>query len=76
MAFFQLGAINAGSFQDFDLTVCPVQKRGLITITDLELTEVFSKKIYKFEDFLQVFVVDKQQTTDVDQNVKYVVSAA
>lgn len=59
-----------------DLTVCPV-KTGLITITDLVLTEVFSKSEYKFEDFLQVFVVENfkdSELFEMDNNVKYVLT--
>lgn len=57
-----------------DLTVCPV-KTGLITITDLILTETFTKSEYKFEDFLQVFVVESfkdSELFEMDKNVKYV----
>lgn len=55
------------------MTVCPV-KAGLITITDLVLTETFSKNFYKFEDFLQVFVVEDFKDTELfemDDNVRY-----
>lgn len=58
------------------MTVCPV-KTGLITITDLVLTETFSKSEYKFEDFLQVFVVESfkdSEMFEMDKNVKYVIS--
>lgn len=55
--------------------MCPV-KTGLITITDLVLTETFSKNEYKYEDFLQVFVVDDNfsELFEMDQNVKYVLA--
>lgn len=72
----QLGNLPTGASKEVDLTVCPV-KTGLITITDLVLTETFSKSEYKFEDFLQVFVVESfkdSELFEMDKNVKYVIS--
>lgn len=37
---------------------------GLITIGRLQLTDVFLKQIYNFEDFIQVFVVDEDYRDD------------
>ncbi|GAB0091756.1 Probable trafficking protein particle complex subunit 13 homolog [Sergentomyia squamirostris] len=70
---YSLGSIASGTFKDCTLTVFPVQL-GLITITDLQLTDTFLKKTYKFEDFLQVFVVDNNYDVDnfiMDENVQY-----
>lgn len=42
------------------------------------LTELFSKNEYKFEDFLQVFVVEENfkdsDVFEMDKNVKYVLA--
>lgn len=68
-----MGTLVTGASKEVDLTVCPV-KTGLITITDLVLTETFSKNFYKFEDFLQVFVVEHFKDTELfemDDNVRY-----
>ena len=67
--------MTPGASKEVELTVCPV-KTGLITITDLVLTETFSKNEYKYEDFLQVFVVDDNfsELFEMDQNVKYVLA--
>ncbi|XP_055687914.1 probable trafficking protein particle complex subunit 13 homolog [Lutzomyia longipalpis] len=70
---YTLGTIASGAFRDCSLTVFPVQL-GLITITDLQLTDTFLKKTYKFEDFLQVFVVDTTydlHSFNIDENVQY-----
>lgn len=72
----QLGNLAVGASKEVELTVCPV-KLGLITLTDLLLKETFSKNEYKFEDFLQVFVVDNFKNSELfemDKNVKYAVS--
>lgn len=48
---------------------------GLITIGKLELTDVFLKQTYNFEDFVQVFVVDEDYRDDelfeMDKYVQY-----
>lgn len=70
----QLGSIDSEKHKEFQLTVCPV-KLGLITITQLQLTDVFLKKTYEFEDFVQVFVVEEDYREDdkfeVDKFVQY-----
>lgn len=71
-----MGNLTTGGSKEVELTVCPV-KTGLITITDLVLTETFSKNEYKFEDFLQVFVVDNfkdSEMFEMDKNVRYALS--
>lgn len=71
---FMLGSIESGKFKDITLTVCPV-KLGLVTITDLQLTDLFVKRTYEFEDFVHVFVVDADYKEDeifqMDKYVKY-----
>ncbi|XP_053689256.1 probable trafficking protein particle complex subunit 13 homolog isoform X2 [Sabethes cyaneus] len=66
-----LGNLEPGKFTDFKLTVCPV-RLGLITITNLQLTDVFMKRKYEFDDFVQVFVVDEDYREDDFQLDKYV----
>lgn len=66
-----LGNLEPGKFTDFKLTVCPV-RLGLITISNLQLTDVFMKRKYEFDDFVQVFVVDEDYREDDFQLDKYV----
>lgn len=72
--FLQLGTVNADKHVDFSLTVCPV-RLGLVTIGRLQLTDVFVKQTYNFNDFVQVFVVDEQYRDDdlfeMDKYVQY-----
>lgn len=68
-----LGPLEPGKFKDFGLTVCPV-RLGLITISNLQLTDVFMKRKYEFDDFVQVFVVDedyKEEEFQLDKYVRY-----
>lgn len=71
---FMVGSIESGKFKDIILTVCPV-KLGLVTITDLQLTDLFVKRTYEFEDFVHVFVVDSDYKEDeifqMDKYVRY-----
>lgn len=67
--YFQLGTIESEKSKDFKLTVCPV-RLGLITIAQLQLTDVFLKRTYEFDDFVQVFVID--QDRDDEQFEKFV----
>ncbi|EAT44427.1 AAEL000579-PA [Aedes aegypti] len=66
-----LGPLEPGKYKEFSLTVCPV-RLGLITITNLQLTDVFMKRKYEFDDFVQVFVVDEDYQEDDFQLDKYV----
>ena len=66
-----LGPLEPGKHKEFNLTVCPV-RLGLITITNLQLTDVFMKRKYEFDDFVQVFVVDEDYKEDDFQLDKYV----
>ncbi|XP_055619261.1 probable trafficking protein particle complex subunit 13 homolog [Toxorhynchites rutilus septentrionalis] len=68
-----LGALEPGKSQEFSLTVCPV-RLGLITVSNLQLTDVFMKRKYEFDDFVQVFVVDEDYKEDnfhLDKYVRY-----
>uniref|UniRef100_A0A336LLR7 CSON012532 protein n=1 Tax=Culicoides sonorensis TaxID=179676 RepID=A0A336LLR7_CULSO len=68
---FNIGNIERGKYKDVKLTVCPT-KLGLVTVSNLQLTDL--KKTYEFEDFVQVFVVDKDYKEDefeMEQFVKY-----
>lgn len=71
---FQLGTIESEKSKDFQLTVCPV-KLGLITIYKLQLIDVFLKRTYEFDNFVQVFVVDQDYRDDeffeMDKYVQY-----
>lgn len=68
--FFQIGVIESCKYKDFSLTVCPV-KLGLITISDLQLTDSFLKRTYEFEDFVQVYVVDSDTYDDCNEGSKH-----
>lgn len=66
---FSVGNIEAaGKYKDVRLTVVPI-KLGLVTISNLQLADL--KKTYEFEDFVQVFVVDKDQTYENDEFVNF-----
>lgn len=71
---FMLGTIESEKSREFKLTVCPV-KLGLISITQLQLTDMFLKRTYEFEDIVQVLVVDTNYCDDelfeMDKYVKY-----
>ncbi|XP_055382573.1 probable trafficking protein particle complex subunit 13 homolog [Condylostylus longicornis] len=62
-AEFNIGQIDAGKYKDFPLTVLPA-KLGLINISNLILSNTILKKPYKFDDFVQVFVVDSDYRED------------
>lgn len=66
---FNVGNIEAGKWKDVKLTVTPI-RLGLVTISNLQLTE--AKKTYEFEDFVQVFVVEKDCNEDEYQMDKFV----
>lgn len=59
----QLGSIDAEKSKEFTLTVFPVTL-GLISITQLQLTDLFLKRTYEFEDIVQVLVVDDSYRDD------------
>ncbi|CAO1425453.1 unnamed protein product [Diamesa serratosioi] len=66
-----LGTIEPEKFKDFSLTIFPT-KLGIIQITDLQLLDVFMKRTYDFEDFLQVYVVnDINEEYEMQKYVKY-----
>lgn len=69
--FTQLGKIESEKSKDFKLTVCPV-RLGLITIAQLQLTDVFLKRTYEFDDFVQVFVVDQDRDDEQFEPEKFV----
>lgn len=72
--FKQIGTIESEKSKEFKLTVCPV-RLGLISIGHLQLTDVFLKQTYDFEDFVQVYVVDANYRDDehveIDKYVQY-----
>lgn len=59
----QLGTLESEKSREFHLTVFPV-RLGLITVGKLQLTDVFLKQTYNFEDIVQVFVVDEDYRDD------------
>lgn len=68
---FNIGNIEPGKHKDVRLTVVPI-KLGLVTISNLQLTDL--KRTYEFEDFIQVFVLEKDHKDDeyeMDKFVKY-----
>lgn len=66
-----LGTIEPEKFKDFSLTIFPT-KLGIIQITDLQLLDIFMKRTYDFEDFLQVYVVnDINEEYEMQKYVKY-----
>lgn len=71
---FQLGSIDPEKSKEFTLTVFPV-KLGLVSITYLQLTDLFLKRTYEFEDIVQVFVVDDtyrdDEVFDMEKYVQY-----
>lgn len=69
--FLQLGTIESEKSKDFKLTVCPV-RLGLITISQLQLTDVFLKRTYEFDDFVQVFVIDQDRDDEQFEIQKFV----
>lgn len=71
---FSIGSIEAEQSKDVRLSVNPV-KIGLISVSQLQLTDVFLKRTYEFEDIVQVLVVDKNYSDDeqfeMDKYVRY-----
>jgi len=71
---FMLGSIDPEKSKEFTLTVFPV-KLGLVSITYLQLTDLFLKRTYEFEDIVQVFVVDsnyrEDEIFDMEKYVQY-----
>ena len=66
-----LGTIEPEKFKEFNLTIFPT-RLGITNISDLQLTDVFMKRSYEFEDILQVYVVkDLNETYDMQKYVKY-----
>lgn len=65
--------LNQRRAKNFKLTECPV-RLGLLTIAQLQLTDVFLKCTYEFDDFVQVFVVDQDRDDDeieIEKLVQY-----
>lgn len=71
---FLLGTIEPEASKEFRLSVFPAMV-GLISITQLQLTDTFLKRTYEFEDIVQVLVVDKDYCDDeefeMDKYVRY-----
>lgn len=71
---FMLGTLESEASKDFKLSISPV-KLGLISVTQLQLTDIFLKRTYEFEDIVQVLVVDKDYCDDdlfeMDKYVQY-----
>lgn len=71
---FIIGTLEAEASRDFRLSVCPC-KLGLISISQLQLTDVYLKRTYEFEDIVQVLVVDRDYCEDesfeMDKYVQY-----
>ncbi|CRK89262.1 CLUMA_CG003021, isoform A [Clunio marinus] len=66
-----LGMIEPERTKEFTLTIFPT-RLGIISISDLQLTDVYMKRSYEFEDILQVFIVDDlNETYDMQKFVKY-----
>jgi trafficking protein particle complex subunit 13 len=66
-----LGMIEPERFKEFTLTIFPT-RMGIVNISDLQLTDVYMKRSYEFEDILQVFVVnDLKEAYDMQKFVKY-----
>lgn len=71
---FLLGTLEPEASKDFRLSVYPA-KIGLISVTQLQLTDTFLKRTYEFEDIVQVLVVDNHYCDDeefvMDKYVRY-----
>ncbi|CAG9811110.1 unnamed protein product [Chironomus riparius] len=66
-----LGLIEPDKFKDFRLTIFPI-RLGIVSVGDLQISDVFMKRIYEFEDILQVFVVkDLNEAYDLQKFVKF-----
>jgi len=66
-----LGTIDPEKFKEFTLTIFP-SRLGIMSISDLQLSDLFMKRSYEFDDLLQVFVVnDLNEAYDMQKFVKY-----
>jgi hypothetical protein len=66
-----LGLIEPEKAKEFKLTIFPT-RLGIISVGDLQLNDVFMKRVYEFDDILQVFVVeDFDEVYDMQKFVKY-----
>jgi hypothetical protein len=66
-----LGLIEPEKSRDFKMTIFPT-RLGIVSIGDLQLSDVFMKRIYEFDDILQVFIVDDlNEVYDLQKFVKY-----
>lgn len=66
-----LGLIEPEKFKDFRLTIFPI-RLGIINVGDLQISDVFMKRIYEFDDVLQVFIVkDLNEAYDLQKFVKF-----
>ena len=71
-----LGMIEPEKFKEFTLTIFPT-RMGITNISNLQLSDVFMKRSYEFEDILQVFVVDDlNEAYDMQNYVKFHESSA
>ncbi|XP_034942331.1 trafficking protein particle complex subunit 13 [Chelonus insularis] len=55
-----LGTLKPGTFLDVPLRLIPLEC-GLIMISGLKLTDTFLKRVYDYEDLVQIFVVQKDE---------------
>lgn len=66
-----LGLIEPEKFKDFRLTIFPT-RLGIISVGDLQISDVFMKRMYEFDDFLQVFIVNNlNEVYDLQKFVKF-----
>lgn len=66
-----LGVIEQEKFKDFKLTIFPT-RLGIISVCDLQITDVFMKRSFEFDDILQVFVVnDLNEAFEMHKFVKF-----
>jgi trafficking protein particle complex subunit 13 len=66
-----LGIIEPEKCKEFTVTIFPA-RLGIINISDFQLTDVYMKRSYEFEDILQAFVVDDlNEAYDMQKYVKF-----
>lgn len=66
-----LGLLEPEKFKDFKLTIFPT-RLGIISVSDLQLNDVFMKRSYEFEDIVQIFVVnDRNEAFEWHKFIKY-----
>lgn len=66
-----LGLVEPEKFKDFKLSIFPT-RLGIVSVSDLQLNDVFMKRSYEFEDILQIFVVsDLNEAFEWHKFIKY-----